>query len=1172
MTTWFKTEFGLSGLLADASAKTTVLLLVASLVALAARRRSAAVRHCIWAIALCASIVVPVLSCLVPGLRLPVFSAREQPVTTGATTLPAERLLPAPTRRVRDTAPEQLTPQAPYRRMPEPIYTVRPSGQPLIVNFVEPKPVQPDWDVAAWSWLMSGGLLAIWIAGGLAVALPVLCGLLRNEWLRCRSQRINCPDWHALCASLCRRLAISRSVEMLQNGNTSIPLTWGIVRPVILLPHEAANWPDRKRRTVLLHELAHVKRFDAGVQLAGRLAAAMYWFNPLFWYALHRLRTECEHACDDCVVREGERASDYASELLDLARSARGSRFAMNIAIARTNALENRLRSLFDDTRSHLPLDRRSSRLLAAGAFVFALGLALIHPGYSANGPNVQAPAASAVSAVEPQRAQSGEPSPKGTGRITGRVVLADGRAPVTAAEVILLLPPPKGQNVYIGKVPLRRTMADAQGMFSFDALIPGRYRVWANAQKMTSRPRQSRGEVVVLADSGDATKSVELKLKPAVTVKIRVKDKATGRPIGNATIQPEWSDFVDDFTTDSKGEVQAGPFTAERWLLEAWADGFARESRWLNLENSADAETEFRLEPGGDLEGVVRDPAGKPVADVGLSVSADGAHRQFAYTQSGPDGRYRLGNMPLNVSLRISESAQPDYARDQIETRVSSRKQQLDLTLRLRPHGGSVTGLVLDTRDRPIAGASLVNPSDSSDVHLDTTTGPQGRFLLVNLHPSVFGKLVIVRAKGFAPQRVLVEPGPADKPAELTIRLEPGHRIRGRVTDQKGTPLDGVQVYYGGAHHAEQGGGQTTTDAQGYFEFDSLPASTLFCFSKQAYSPIENHALTLDTDAVATVAMASPGLITGQVVDAGTGKPVRAFNVQITFSPQRKAGEPSSGYRAELSDPGQTFQSDLGRFQIGELLVGMPLQVTVNAQGYERRVNERVVVAPAGLAQPEVFRLEKVDPANFQNYRGRLLDAHDKPVAGAQVRLFAARNRRADQRTTFPFNWTMIHSGQLASQAEIVRFLETTTDSKGFFVFTDIPRGPEVELAWWGKGIANGRYEHFERVEDRQGWIDIKLAAPARITGTVDRKAYPKAARLQLVSMNGLLDYSDIELKADQTEFAYDDLPPGQFTVTLGTAFEEVPGRPGALTNKNLAFKNFVVEEGRIVKVEFKK
>lgn len=200
----------------------------------------------------------------------------------------------------------------------------------------------------------------------LAVALPALLGLFGNEWLRRRSRRLNGAEWLALCASLCRKYSISRRVELLQSGSSSVPLTWGVVRPVILLPDDASCWPDRKRRLVLLHELAHIRRFDVGYQLAGRLAAVLYWFHPLVWYALYRLRLECEQACDDCVVLEGERATDYASELLDLARSMRAPRLSICIAIARPNVLEKRLRSLFDETRSHLPVNRRNGRLLAA--------------------------------------------------------------------------------------------------------------------------------------------------------------------------------------------------------------------------------------------------------------------------------------------------------------------------------------------------------------------------------------------------------------------------------------------------------------------------------------------------------------------------------------------------------------------------------------------------------------------------------------------------------------------------------------------------------------------------------------------------------------------------------------------------------------------------------------
>ncbi len=166
-----------------------------------------------------------------------------------------------------------------------------------------------------------------------------------------------------------------------------------------------------------------------------------------------------------------------------------------------------------------------------------------------------------------------------------------------------------------------------------------------------------------------------------------------------------------------------------------------------------------------------------------------------------------------------------------------------------------------------------------------------------------------------------------------------------------------------------------------------------------------------------------------------------------------------------------------------------------------------------------------------------------------------------------------MIRNGQLAQQPNVARFLESSTDAQGRFQFPGIPRGTEVELAWWGKGIAPGRADHLERQgEDREGWFDISLPAPARIAGTVDRKTYLSAGRIQASPCRWLfrLHRPRAETRSSRS-FEFDDLAPGEYTVTLTTAFERVPDRPGGLTTRTLATARVTVAAGETGRVDFK-
>ena len=95
-------------------------------------------------------------------------------------------------------------------------------------------------------------------------------------------------------------------------------MTYGLLRPVILLPHDLSQWSDADIDRALLHELEHVRRRDWLVHLFARCVCAFYWFHPLVWRAWRRMYAEADRACDDAVVSDGG-GQAFAEQLVALA-------------------------------------------------------------------------------------------------------------------------------------------------------------------------------------------------------------------------------------------------------------------------------------------------------------------------------------------------------------------------------------------------------------------------------------------------------------------------------------------------------------------------------------------------------------------------------------------------------------------------------------------------------------------------------------------------------------------------------------------------------------------------------------------------------------------------------------------------------------------------------------
>jgi beta-lactamase regulating signal transducer with metallopeptidase domain len=203
--------------------------------------------------------------------------------------------------------------------------------------------------MSAFEWM-----LAVWILGAVLLLVHMLACSIIVQRLVSRARPVTDRDWMDLLEEMSDRLMIRRPVQLLQTGRISVPLVWGAVRPVVLLPEAAGEWTEERRRCVLAHELAHVRRWDTLTQTAAHVACVVHWYNPLAWRAAHSMRLEREKACDDLVLQTSRaRPSEYASHLLDLARHVPGSLSIPSgaLAMARPSQLEGRVLSILDERK-----------------------------------------------------------------------------------------------------------------------------------------------------------------------------------------------------------------------------------------------------------------------------------------------------------------------------------------------------------------------------------------------------------------------------------------------------------------------------------------------------------------------------------------------------------------------------------------------------------------------------------------------------------------------------------------------------------------------------------------------------------------------------------------------------------------------------------------------------
>ena len=351
--TLIQTLAGESGLLWSLAWKSIAILALIIAAMLLGRRSTAAARHLAWTVGFICLLCLPVVVRYAPVWHAPAWIVR-----------PGLNLN-AP--EVRNFTLEKL--DRPAASSPS-LEHNKASG--MRDKAASSNAVGPNKNSAvAWSGIAVG----VWLAGifvGLANFLSIQIRL-KQMTRRARANRDS--KWFELLKQLRSVYRIRRPVNILIADGPVTPMTWGLWRPIILLPAESGQWPEERLRLVLRHELAHVKRWDCLTQEIAYAACLLYWFNPLAWLSARWMRVEREKACDDFVLNAGTRPSEYASQLVEIARQ---FSLAANspgvVAMARPKGLEKRVIAILDARRN------RSQTGKWAVAFILSsiLGLELL--------------------------------------------------------------------------------------------------------------------------------------------------------------------------------------------------------------------------------------------------------------------------------------------------------------------------------------------------------------------------------------------------------------------------------------------------------------------------------------------------------------------------------------------------------------------------------------------------------------------------------------------------------------------------------------------------------------------------------------------------------------------------------------------------------------------------
>ncbi|MCX8474800.1 MAG: M56 family metallopeptidase [Sphingomonas sp.] len=340
------------------------------------RRRSAAERSTIAHLGLFALVALPLASLALPSLSLPVPESIARMVGMDATPPPA-------------TATPATADVAQSNAAALPL----PAAEPRIQAMSD----QPS----AFGNVVGALARHAYLLPTAALLLLTLAALLRLVGLRARAEVLVEPEWLAALARAQRRMGFKSGTALLRSEELASPISWGLMRPTILLSDAAARAPEQAE-AIIAHELAHVVQLDWAKLMLARVATAAFWFNPLAWVLAREAHQLREEAADDAVLAADIDGPDYAELLIGVARhECRGVLLGAHGVAPGKNSLHRRIARVLDLNPARRPSGRSWVAGFAAGMLTMAAPLAAL----------TLAPSQAASVAAGPVRAASAAPA-----------------------------------------------------------------------------------------------------------------------------------------------------------------------------------------------------------------------------------------------------------------------------------------------------------------------------------------------------------------------------------------------------------------------------------------------------------------------------------------------------------------------------------------------------------------------------------------------------------------------------------------------------------------------------------------------------------------------------------------------------------------------------------------